>query len=210
MNRKMQTCLVVGLVAGLGFAGAALAANTLTVNGPGLNGTNFKMEVLLDATSNNVYVETQHPTDESHYLARFWVARGTLSFPANTSIRIGAIADDTTGQKIILFLKKNPNNTIHLNSWHALDGQPFTFGCTIFLSTTAASVARQFELEYTQSAGSNTGAITLTRLDNANTCALTNLDMDLFEVDSARFGLLAGSGVNASGTFHFDEFESYR
>ncbi len=210
MSRKMQMSLVVGFIAGLGLAASAFAVNSLAVNAPGLNGTGFKLEATLTASANNVYVETQHPVDESHYLARFWVGRGTLTYPANTSIRFGAIGDDVNGQRIVLFLKKNPNNTIHVNTWHQLDTGGFVFGCTIFLSGSAATVARQFELEYTQSGGANTGQIILKRIDNGNTCTLSGLDMDNFQVDSARFGVIGGSGVNASGTFNFDEFESYR
>ncbi|MEO7794053.1 MAG: hypothetical protein ABIV06_04710 [Thermoanaerobaculia bacterium] len=210
MKSNVQKCLAVGFLIGAGFAASASAVNSLAVNGPGLNGTNFKLEVTLTASSNNVYVETTHPTDESHYLARFWVGRGTINFPANNSIRIGALADDAFGQRIILFLKKNPNNTIHLNTWHLLDSGPFVFGCSIFVTGSAGTASKQFELEYTQSNGSNNGSIKLTRLDTNLVCNLTGLDMDNFQVDSGRFGLLSGSGVNATGTYIFDEFESYR
>lgn len=206
----------LALAGALSVGSASYAANTLGVVAGGLNGTSFKMQVDIDGTNNNVYVETAHPTDEGHYLMRFWVGRDAatpgeeLTFVGNSSIRIGALADDANGQRIILFLKKNPNNTIHVNTWHLQDTGGFTFGCTIFLSGSAASVPRQFELEYTQGPGVNDDEIILKRVDNGNTCTLSGLDMDNFQVDSGRFGLLSGSGVNATGRYNFDEFESYR
>lgn len=202
--------MMVGVLALLG-SGAALAQNSLTVtNGAAIQG-NFGLQVNLPgASTNNVFVEDQSPADESRYIIDFWVNRGTLSYPNTTSIRIGAVGTTGGGQHLIFFLKKNPNNTIHMNTWYLNDTGSYNFGCTIFLSNSTASVAREFRIDYTKSNGSNNGSIDIRRVDNNNGCTITNLDNDTKGVDNIRWGVLSGSGNQAAGAYYFDEFVSTR
>ena len=68
----MKSAVAVAALS-LALAPAAFAANSITVVTPGLNSTGHTMQVNLDDTSNNVFVETQHPNGETHYRMRFWV-----------------------------------------------------------------------------------------------------------------------------------------
>jgi len=210
LGRVVQLAVVAG--AAFFLATGAQAASTITVNGTAAIHGSFGMSTNLDGTATNAYVEDQSPNAESRYVIDFWVNRGTLTYPATTSVRIGAVGTTGGGQHFILFLKKNPNNTIHLNTWHLNDTGSYVFGCTIFLSNATASVSRQFHIDYkTPTApGANDGSVDIRRVDNGNGCTLTGLDNDTKTADNIRWGVLSGSGANATGSYYFDDFVSTR
>ena len=202
---------------------ASFAANTLTVNGPGLNSTSFAARINLDDTANNVYVETQHPTAETHYLIRFWVdPTGLSALAPNTSLRIGAINSIAFGQRIVVFLRHDVpgGGQFQINTWGLQDaGAPasYTFLTGVNIGPVAGSVPNQVEIEWTRSSGAGqpNSVFRIQRITPGNVGinqVLSNLTMFNFTVDDARFGLLAGSGTNmlAAGSYKFDEFESYR
>lgn len=219
--KKVALTLVVLM---LTLVPASFAANTLTVNGPGLNSTSFALRVNLDDTANNVYVETQHPTAETHYLIRFWVDPTALStLSANTSIRMGAINSTAFGQRIVIFLRHDaPGGApqFQINTWGMQDaGAPstYTFLKGVNIGPVAGAVPNQVEIEWTRStgAGQPNAIFRIQRITPGNVGTnqlLNNLTMFDFTVDDARFGVLAGSGTNmaAAGSYKFDEFESYR
>ncbi len=206
------------------LAPAAFAANSLTVSAPGLNSTGFALRVNLDDTSNNVYVESQHPTAETHYLMRFWVDPTLLStLAANTSIRIGGVNSTANGQRIVLFLKHDaPGGApqFQVNAWGMQDaGAPstFTFLKGVNVGPVTGAVPNQVEVEWTRSlgAGQANAIFRIQRITPGNVGLnqqLSNLTMFDFAVDDVRFGVLAGTGTNmtAAGSYKFDEFESYR
>ena len=221
---------MAGLIV-LGSAGVAMAANSLGVNNlSGLNGTGFGMEVSFDAnaapncagagngSTNNVYVETAHPTDETHYLMRFWVNPNNLSLCPNKSIRLGVLGDDgPAGQHVIVFLKRNDaDNSWRVNTWYKDETGAFFAGPGVFIVGQAnPNQARQVEIEWTAatSAASNNGILSIRRLAPTAAGPFTATGIDnAFQVDYGRFGILAGSGAAAQAdtSYKFDEFESYR
>jgi len=212
--KKVLTLAAVAVLA----ASTAFAANTITVtNGAAMNGTTFGMQTNLDGSTNNVFVESQHPNNETHYRARFWLNVATTAIvQQNRSLRIGALGDDVAGQHVILFLRRNgSDNSFRINTWYKADTGNFVAGPGMFLtSQTNPNQARQLEVEWTAASApaANDGELVVRRL--APTTAdetASNLDTDTLQVDNFRMGLLAGSGNNASaGAYHFDEFESYR
>jgi hypothetical protein len=229
LRMTLGLALVLGLVASSGFAASSLAVNA----GAALNGTNFGLQVVMDHTATNAFVQSDHPTDESHYLFRFWIrpAAGLVIDP-NTSVRIAAIGDDAgaVGQHIILFLRNDstvPSPQYQLNFWYKdqAAAASYKFGGATFFKVIADPVcSRQYEAEWTRDtlAGSpaGNGTLVLRRLSvaTAGTCTPTGLltrtvngmDNDTYQVDNARFGTLNGQASNANGSWHFDEMESYR
>lgn len=199
-------------------ASGAFAANTLTVvPGAAMNGTTQGLSVNLDGSTNNVYVESAHPNNETHYHARFWINPATTAINAqNKSIRIAGLGDDVAAQHVLLFLRRNgSDNSMRLNTWYKADTGSFVSGPGMFLMfQTNINQPRQVEIEWTAATapGANDGSLFVRRL--APTTAeesITGLDTDTLQVDNYRQGLLAGSGANATGgAYHFDEFESYR
>ena len=232
MNKNMPRLgLRVALcaVAALAFATSAFAANNLTVTAPGLNSTGNKLQVNLDfgAAGNNVFVESQHPNDETHYRIRFWINPAGLQITPDTSVRIAAIGSNENGQRLLLFLRHdvpddNPGNPIWaLNAWGMEDsGAPSTYRFLrgVFVDEVASPGANQFEVEWTRSTGAAqaNSIFRIQRIAGASgggaNQQISNLVMFNFDVDYIRVGALAGSGANATAdsSFAFDEFESYR
>ena len=214
--KKIAIALVLALV----FASSGYAVNSLTVSAAAaLNGTNFGLSVNHSGgASNNVYVDSLHPTDETHYLIRFWLDPATLVLNPNTAVRIAGIGDDVAGQHVVLFLRwdnaTTPNQWL-VNAWRKDDTGTFVFCNSLFHSfVNAADKKRQYEFEWTASTapGANNGSFRMTRL-NPTVVNKTNssLDSDTLQVDNIRIGTLNNQGVNATGgAFYFDEFESYR
>ena len=212
--------LAIGLVLALAFATGGYAVNSLVVSaGAALNGTGFGLSVNHDGSANNVYVDSTHPTDETHYLFRFWISPATLVLDPNTAIRIAAVGDDgAPAQHVVLFLRRDTATTPHqwlLNAWRKDDTGTYVFANSLFHSSiTAADKVRQYEFEWTAATapGANNGSFRMTRLiPTVVTKTNLSLDNDTIQVDNIRIGTLAGAGVNAvSGAYFFDEFESYR
>ena len=219
--KRLGLCFVV-LV--LSSAAGAFALNDLQVVAPGLNSTGNALRIDLDDSNNNVFVETQHPSGESHYRIRFWIdPTGLANLAPNTSIRIGGINSTDHGQRIVFFLRHDSPGSpaqYQVNVWGMQDaGAPstYTFIKGVNVGPVATPVANQVEIEWTRS--SNTGVgdaiIRIQRITPGNVGTNqqnSTLVMRNFLVDDSRYGVLAGSGTNMTGlgSFKFDEFESYR
>ena len=229
---KMGKVLILGAAALLLVATSAMAANSLTVNGAAaLNNTTFGLQVTVDGSSNNVFVESQHPTGESHYRALFFVCPASLSLNPNSSVRMGAIGDNALGQHIVIFMRRDVTgggtDQWLLNTWVSVsDVAPssYMFGTSTFVALNAAGAEscattspahRWFEIEYTAGTGAD-GQLAVRRLVYMGSPLVekfvNNRNTDALVVDNARFGAIAGSGANATAasSYYFDEFESYR
>lgn len=228
---KFRTFVIMAAAA-VCLAGSAFAANTLTVTpGAAMNGTGFGMAVNLDGpSSNNVYVQSDHPNAETHYLARFFICPGSLNLDPNTAVRVLAIGDAVDGQHIMGFMRRDVVGATDqwlLNTWVSVsDAAPTTyaFGTSTFVALNAAGAEscattspahRWFEIEYTAGTGAD-GTLYVRRLVYGGSTlvekSVLNRNTDGLVVDNIRIGALAGSGVNAAGVgnYQFDEFESYR
>jgi len=228
----MRNSVKLGWAAAFGLlvaSSAAWGAAGVTVNGTAaMNGTSFGMSVNLDGTATNAFVVSQHPTDETHFLFRFFINPGTVNITPGTALRIGAVGDEAAavGQHIILFLKHD--NAVapaqyQLNYWYkdSTAGGTYKFGGATYFTLVGSPCSRGYEVEWTTDtiagAGGN-GSVHLRRLASTGTCtptglltrSKTNLDMDGYQVDNARFGTLNNQGVNATGSFYFDEYQSFR
>lgn len=208
--------MLLALALAVVLAVPGFAANSLTVtNAAAQNGTTFGLQVNLDGSSNNVFVQDDSPVDETVYRYTFWIHPGTLSLQGNTSIRIGAagMLDPNVGQHIVHFLRYGTGcDCWNLNTWTKEDGgfyQFFTSG--IFVAFANNPISRQFQVEFSAGTGSD-GVLRITRLGTPEVVReVTTRDTDATEVDNIRWGALAGSGANAiSGAYYFDEFVSTR
>jgi hypothetical protein len=228
MNKTVRLVGILGLALVLCTA-TGWAAPSLSVTGAAaLNGTSFGLQINFDNTSGNAYVQTDHPNDETHYLARFWLHPGTVSIDPGLSVRFGALGDDAQGQHVILFLKHD-NSVVpaqyQMNFWYKdkAAGGVYRFGGATYLSPVSAPCARQYEVEWTADtlAGvSGDGSLVVRRLADAGSCGsgalvtrtVSSMDTDTWGIDNGRFGTLNGaqSANGNSGFVRFDEFESYR
>ena len=96
MKSTLFTIAVLSMVL---LVPAANAANSLAVTGAAaLNGSSFGLAVTSDQSSNDVYVSSQHPNNESTYNASFYIFPGTL--PSDMTISdfmIGFIKSSSGG-----------------------------------------------------------------------------------------------------------------
>ncbi len=216
--RKFTFALALGLAA---TATAAFAANSLTViSNPNTTSDTTGHTASINfsgGNSGNVYVEDDSPSGETHYKIKFWVNPYTLSLVANKAIRIGGIGDATNGQHILIFLKRNDvDNSWRINTWYKTDTLGYTPGPGVFIvGQGAPNKWVQLQLEYTAATndGSPDGTLTLQRIapSSSGVQSVNSLATQNLHVDNIRFGSLAGQGSNAtSGSYLFDEFESYR
>lgn len=200
-------------------AGPALAVNELDVtNAAAQNGTTWGLAIEIDGSTNNVFVESAHPTDETHYLIRFWLDPEVLSLDENSAVRFGGIGDDnaTFGQHVLLFLRRdNPGsvNQYLLNAWGRSDTGNYVFMGSLFFGFPTNPLPRQIEVEWTAASapGANDGSLRVTRVGGPQ-FIVNSMDTDQINVDNIRIGALAGSGASAAApsALYFDEFESYR
>lgn len=230
MNKFSRITLALTLFVMLG-ASAGWSAASIAVTVPAaLNGTNYGLSINMDNTASNAFVQSDHPTDESHFRANFWISpKAGLVITPNTSVRIGAIGDDAgaVGQHIILFLRNDSSVVTpqyQLNIWYRdqAAGASYKFGGATFFKVIAdPACARQYEVEWTRDtlAGSpsGNGTLVLRRLA-VGTCSpaglltrtVSNMDNDTYQVDNARWGTLNNQAANANGSIYFDEYASYR
>ena len=130
----MRNSVKLGWAAAFGLlvaSSAAWGAAGVTVNGTAaMNGTSFGMSVNLDGTATNAFVVSQHPTDETHFLFRFFINPGTVNITPGTALRIGAVGDEAAavvrggwkairplGRPALLFdLEQDPGETRDLSA----------------------------------------------------------------------------------------------
>ena len=102
MKKLLGFAVLLALVAMPASAASSLAVNPAAA----MNGTNFGLQVNVDngAGSNDAYVLSDHPVDESHILFRFWIKPMpgfSLSQTANSNfIRIGYGIKDSGAQGV--------------------------------------------------------------------------------------------------------------
>lgn len=196
------------------FLAVASTANaaTLTVNAAcALNGTSFGLEVN-KAVVDDAFVRSDHPTDETHMLIRFWIDPDTINIPlveGASFFQFLRAGHETVGTTMIAFLKRGiATGNYRLTVYARRDDGPGTYkfigegDLQIFGNAPA-----QVELEFTRG---NPG--TVTARVNGNQIMTNTVFNAAAEIDTVRWGVFAADGLPISGdaTFCLDEYESYR
>lgn len=209
----MKKVLTLAAVAVLAVPMAALAANSLSVNGASALEGSFGLQVIADGTASDAYVSSEHPTDESTYTMTFWIDPANYPLAEATFVRIGRAIEVGAGQHLIVFLQKN-NGNFRLLTWVRRDDGIFAFGTGIFLTSGATPTPTQVEVSWVQAApGGNDGGVTMTNLTGGQTNSRLDLDNDTWEVDTFHWGLFTSAGNPNPGTvgsFKLDSFASFR
>lgn len=217
--KPTNLAIVAVMLAILFVSGAAFAANTVAVTaGAAMNGTNFGLVTSINDNS-DAYVDSEHPNGEKIYRVRFWVRPQALPIGLGDSgtnnIRFLAAHDvGPYGQHIIGFFTRSlGDNAWHLIVWIGNDNQEFEFAGNIFLGGPSAP-DRHVEIQWAaaSSDGANDGMLSVNGLWNPNIIdGRSDLDNDEGDVDGIRIGLMAnGNPSGITGTYNFDEFESFR
>jgi len=195
-------------------AGAAVAQNTLAVNGTcALGGTSFGMDITVGAAANNaVYVQSDHPASETHLRLVWRTSLQNAAAPASgagRNFRFMLVRDETTGRnhKILFLQRQQTTGNWRIAAWsYDETGGAYTFAGGHFFAPYQNAIDVQEECEWTQG-----GTLTCTRTDNPSfTFTSGTLNDGSNVADTVRFGFLDFDNFNSAGDVCFDEYESYR
>ncbi len=208
--------------AGLLVASSGFAANSLSVTGGAALAGSFGLQVNCDGSTNNVYVESQHPNAEKHYKASFLMRPAALKLPSNGQVRILNVYAPSGKTIVQLSLRRNTgDNNWQLRTKYMNDNLKYTnLGNLVLVSQTSPNSIRKVTLEWqTDTAnGATNGFVKLTQCnaDGTTSCvtktAQSGVDNDTFSVDKVRIGLQNATGDICTGVggYNFDEFSSER
>ena len=211
-------------VVALGLASAPLfGSNSLSVtSGAALEGSKG-LQVACDGSTNNVYVESQEPNGETHYLAKFLIRPSTLNITIPKAVRIANIFTPQ-GQSVLLFLKRT-DSAWQLKLKYQDETNPgfARLSNQSLVLAGSENVIKQVEIEWQSdtSNGATNGFIRMRRCnaDGVSGCsgwrssdAIGNIDNDQMTIEAFRLGIVAGTGnqCGGAGNYHFDGFQSFR
>lgn len=225
--------LFIASVIILGMAIPASAANSLAVtNAAALWNTGWGLAVTHDGSTNDVYVSSTHPADESLYRFSFRIFPGTLSSPIVYNDFLIGFVETTTGAEcgasckpwsIPIYLRRqNTYWTIQANTrndnnlfpgWQNAVKICGDASTAIPCSSYTFGVLFEFEYKAATAPGANDGYMTVSR-QGVQSQNFTGLNNDERLVKSIRWGAIfqdnAANRPPGNGTYYFDEFESYR
>lgn len=223
--KKLSLVLAAGAAVALISAMPVAAANTLTVGaGSALGGTNFGLSINVDAgagITNPVFVQSDHPTDETHLLLRFRLRVDGLLAPAagaGRNFRLMNVVDDSapaTPHKIVFIQRQNTTGNWRLHAWTYTDGGIYEAVGGFFLANFGGALDRQVECEWTQATAGANGIFGCFRVDTPGTQFFqrTNIDDGNYQGDQVQVGFFdfdGFPGTAAASQLDFDEYESYR
>jgi len=199
----------------------ASAVSSLAVNaGAALNGTNFGLQVIIDPTaSNNTFVRSDHPTDETTLEIRFRMRINDLISPQIGPGRILRIAnlraDAGAPHKILFIQRQETTGNWRFIAWSLQDtGGGYAFCGSFFLDTYQGTADRQIRCNWTRetAAGGNNGIFRCERTDLPASQFFVRSDLDDFtqQTDAVQFGYFDFDVFAGSGSYDFDEAEIYR
>lgn len=226
--KKLGLAVLMVAFAILVAAAPASAANSLTVNsGAALNGTNFGLAVNVGPNigdNNAVYVQSDHPTDETHMEIRFRLRTTTLTSPTTgpgRTFRFLNMVDDTataTPHKVFFLQRQPGSGAWRFVAWTYTNASAYEFIGAFFFANHGAAVERQIRCEWTKATAPSNGSFRCERTDNPGSIFFQRTDINdsNFQTDFVQAGFFdfdnfgaVGSPLGA-GKVDFDEYESYR
>ena len=212
MSKRSILVAVTALAMVFGASGA-FAVNSLDVNAnAALGGSNFGLEVLIDGSTNGVYVaENAQHNNETIYRAEWRMNHNNIAM------------DEGAGHNVFLARQVMPNrNNLRVSLavlsseykviYRAKKEGAGTAFCGKFTINAAGGGARAgVEVVPASGAGMNNGICRLFK-NGAMQFENTNVSNFGLEVDAVRFGAPKGSDIDAttSGSFYLDDFQSFR
>lgn len=211
-----KSTLLIALAVGAVLAWPAAAANSLDVNAnAAMNGTNFGLEVLLDGSTNNAFVQDDTPAAETTYRATFWLDPNGVTMGPFERFPI-FLARDATFQNILrLQLQWNPiankyrlrmqilkNNGDWANARANGDtGEQFVPLGLAPSGPKEVTIQAHFE---------NNSLASVSVTANGQTFYKDSFQAGNWSVDTIRFGATRAITGSMNGSFYLDEFSSFR
>ena len=199
--------LVLAAMAMVFGAGSAFADNSLDVNMAAAIVGTYGLEVLVDGSSNPVYVaETDATNDETVYRGEFRMRHNDVAMDNGTghivflSRRGGPVINNYR-----LFIKRI-NDEYKITARAKKDGAG-TANCG--KTTFGAGGGMRVGFEWVAGDGVNPGECRLFR-NGVEVFENATLDNDTMEFDSVRFGAPSGVSATTIGSYYLDDFSSFR
>jgi hypothetical protein len=158
--------------------------------------------------TNSLYVQDNTPSAEDRYRARFYLDPNSFDpgeASGNQRVRI-FLAQDALSQRVVTLVLKRLAGQYSLEArTRRNDGSRADTG---FFALTNAPHFVEFDWKRATGPGAADGSLVLS-MDDTPVKVLIGLDNDQMQVESGRLGVLSVK-TGATGTLHFDEFESRR
>ncbi|MFN7961174.1 MAG: hypothetical protein U0002_07865 [Thermoanaerobaculia bacterium] len=194
------------------FAVSAFGAATLSVTSPGLDGTNFKLNVALNgAAGGPAYVQDNSTNNEGTYRALFWMNANTFSSGGSQASHT-IFSGHNPGDGVAVFrvdMYQLAGGTNRIRAACRRNDGTYARTTLITIDQNGTVVPRQVQIEW--AAGNGTGFCRLTRFGGNNPVVeVNNLTNDTLSIRRVRLGAVNGIDAGTTGAYHLDEFESYR
>jgi serine protease len=215
-NTKSINVTVVGTPPSLifkdGFESCDLSAwspnvidgGDLSAGAPGLVGS-CSMRALLD-DSNAIYVTSDHPDAETHYIASFYFDPNSIPM-VNGDIH--TIFGGYSGTSTLVLRMQFRRSSGLYQVQAALLHDNSTWNTSSWFTITDAPHQIAFDWRAATAAGANNGGLSLW-IDGVQKADKTAADNDTWRIDRAQLGAVAGIDTGTRGTYYFDEFDSSR
>jgi hypothetical protein len=212
-EEKMKKSTLVALAVGSALSAlTAYGAATLSVAAPGLNSTNFALNVALDGIAGGpAYVQDNSPNNEGTFRALFWLNANTFTTGGvQRSHTIYSGHDPATGVAVFrvdMYQLSGGTNRVRMTC-RRNDG---TYARTSLITIDQANtvVPRQMQAEWGSGAG--TGFCRLTRFGGNNpSVEVTSVPNDTYSIKRVRLGAVVGIDAGSAGMYRLDEYQSFR
>jgi len=204
MSKRSILVLVASLVTIFGATGA-FAANSLDVNANAALVGAFGLEVLVDGSTNAVYVADTSPAAETVYRVEFRVGHNNIAMDNGNAHQV-LMARQTGFGNVIRITMQRLNDQYKLVCRMTRD----TGGTDFCGKFTFAPVTTRAGFEWVASSGANDGEFRFKKGDTVQFERLT-YDNDTNVIDTTRFGLPKVTNIaTTSGSYYLDDFSSFR
>ncbi len=182
-----------------------------------LGGSHYGLVVKIVDSASNAYVESADPDGERTFTARFWLDPSKLDIPlvaGQNNVSILRARMNGCCQHVNLFISRSlRTGDYRLNAWVREGSGGFLhFGAGILLTSGTDPGPSKVQLEWRAATGPDAedGLIGLTNLSTAESDHRRNLDNHAFVIDSVLIGTFTTANGGATGSYFFDEYESFR
>ena len=183
-------------------------SDLFVVPSAGAAGTTYGLRGQIDDTA-GLYVQDDTPSDEGRYRARFYLAPGDFDpgeAQEHRRVRVFIAFDEDPMRRVAAIVLRRLGGTYSVRGRARLDDD--AQADTPFVSIDGAMHVIEFELRRSSGPDASDGSFQMW-VDGAPVATLTGLDNSSSSVDFVRLGALSVK-PGASGTLHWDEFESRR
>jgi RHS repeat-associated protein len=165
----------------------------------------YSLQAVADG-QNSMYVEDNHPANETEYHARFYFNPNSLTATTGDSFTIFQ-GLNTSNNAIFQMRVRKAASGYEIGTANLDDSQQTVESSWVPLTNELHSI--ELEWKAASAVGANDGYSTL-YVDDTDVAGTTGVDNDTARVEDVGMGILSPSSSNFNGTVYFDDFASNR